>query len=106
MITNAPDPVTVLRVSHAAHPGAAAFFLCPRSLAARYAAEAAGDDQVTDLGPGALLLAQAAQRERAAYGKGVVLLIGVAYRDRWLHWYPPAPVEPVPGSPGDTAQRN
>ena len=50
----APDPITVLRVHLAGHPpGQMMFYLCPRSLAARLAANAAevSGDEVTDLGP-------------------------------------------------------
>jgi hypothetical protein len=103
------DPVTVLRVHKASHPpGLALIYLCPRSLAARLAADAQGsDDDVADLGPGALLYAQAAKpAEFHRDGHHYLVLVGIAQGDRWTLWTPPAPVEPVPGSPGAAAQAN
>jgi len=108
MSDDTPDPITVLRC-HLADwpPGRAAYYLCPRSLAARLVHDADGSgDDLADLGPGALLLTQPAGRKRAEYGKGTMILVGVADGGRWLLWLPPAPVEPVPGSPGHTASRN
>ena len=80
----------------------------PVSLADRLSADAAkgSDDEVTNLGPEALLLTQAANRKRAEYGRGTMLLIGIAEGSKWVTWLPPAPVEPVPGSPGAIAARN
>lgn len=108
MTSDIPDPITVLRIHLADYPpGRAAFYLCPRSLAARLAADAHdSDDEVADLGPGALLLAQPAGRKRAEYGKGTMILVGVADGNQWALWMPPAPVEPVPGTPGHSAQSN
>jgi hypothetical protein len=104
-----PDPITVLRVHLAADPPRfARFYLCPRKLAFRLAADAStGDDTVSDLGPGALIYTQAAKpAEFHRDGHRHMVLVGVADGDRWLLWTPPAPVEPVPGSPADSAQRN
>ena len=104
------DPITVLQVHQAGYPpGRARFYLTPRSLAARLAADAAkagSADEVDDLGPGALLLAQAANKKRAEYGHGTMVLVGVAQDDKWVWWIPTAPVEPVPGSPGAIAAKN
>jgi hypothetical protein len=103
------DPITVLRVRKASHPpGVALIYLCPRSLAARLAADASGSgDEVTDLGPGALLYAQAARPEQFHRdGHRYMVLVGVARDGRWVLWTPPSPAEPVPGSPGAAAQAN
>jgi hypothetical protein len=108
-MTGQPDPITVLRI-HAADfpPGRARFYLCPRSLAARLADDAGeSGDEVTDLGPAALMYTQAAKpAEFRRDGMSYAVLVGEAQDDRWLLWTPPAPVEPVPGSPGDAASRN
>jgi hypothetical protein len=107
MPSDTADPITVLRVHLAGQPpGQESFFMCRRSLATRLGADAAGlsADQVDDLGPGALLLAQAANR--GEWARGELVLIGVAEGSRWLRWLPPSPREPVPGSPGAAAQRN
>ena len=62
-------------------------------------------DTCEDLGPSALpMLCQAAQRGDFAMGEQVP--VGFALGDRWVRWFPPAPVEPVPGSPGATAAGN
>jgi hypothetical protein len=109
MPSGTPDPITVVRVKPASDPpGRTRFYLAPRSLAARLAAGAEGtDDEVTDLGPGALLYTQAAKSaEFYRDGYRFAVLVGVAEGDRWLLWTPPAPVEPVPGTPGHSAQRN
>ncbi len=102
-----PDPITVVRTIPADQPHLAAFFLTRRSLAARLIRDAAAGgsgDQVTDLGPRALMCAQAAQRGEFRIGE--MLLVGVAQGGRWLRWLPPVPVEPVPGSSTETASRN
>jgi hypothetical protein len=108
MTGDTPDRITVVRVHLAdERPGRASFMLCRGSLAARLAADAEGSgDEVTDLGPGALLLTQSADRKRHEYGPGTVVTVGVADGSRWLAWLPPAPVEPVPGTPGARAARN
>ena len=110
MITSdpGPDPITVLRVHLPTDPPRlTSYYLCPRTLATRMVADAASSGgECVDLGPGALLLAQAANRKRAAYGKGPMVLVGVARGGKWLRWLPPAPREPVPGSPGAAASRN
>jgi hypothetical protein len=108
-MSDEPDPITVVRVRAASDPpGRDRFYLAPRSLAARLAAGAEGSgDEVTDLGPGALLYTQAAKP--AGFhrdGHRFLVLVGVAEGGRWLLWTPPAPVEPVPGSPGATGSRN
>jgi hypothetical protein len=103
------DSITVVRVYSAGDPpGRARFYLAPRSLAARLAAGAEhSGDEVTDLGPGALLYTQTAKpAEFHRDGHRFLILVGVAEDGRWLLWTPPAPVEPVPGSPGATAARN
>ena len=102
------DPITVLRTREAGYPpGVAVYWLCPRSLAARLVADAerAGTGDVTDLGA-ALMLAQPAGRSRAEYGRGKMILVGIANGDTWALWCPPSPVEPVPGTAGHRAQRN
>lgn len=105
-----PGPVTVLRVHKAGWPPQrAAYYLCPAALAARLAADAAGSpDEVTDIGP-VFLLCQPAARHEAGFhldGMTLMVLVGVADGSRWVRWAAPAPVEPVPGSPGAAAQRN
>jgi hypothetical protein len=108
-MTSTPDPVTVLKVHKADHPpGLALVYLCPRSLATRLAADAEGsDDQVDDLGPGALIYTQAAKPAGFHQDHHTsMVLVGVAQDGRWLLWTPPAPIEPVPGTPGHTASRN
>lgn len=102
-----PDPIHVVRTIAADQPHLAAFWLMRWSLAARLVRDAASSgtgDQAADLGPRALMLAQAAQR--GEFGIGEMLLVGVASGGKWVRWCPPAPVEPVPGSPGERAQRN
>lgn len=104
------DPITVIKVHYAGDPpGLARFRLCRWSLAARLADDCrAGGrpgDTCEDLGPSALpMLCQAAQRGDFAMGEQVP--VGFALGDRWVRWFPPAPVEPVPGSPGATAAGN
>lgn len=102
-----PDPIHVIRTIAADQPHLAAYWLARWSLAARLIRDADSSgtgDQVTDLGPRALMLAQAAQH--GEFGAGEMLLVGVASGGRWVRWCPPAPPEPVPGSPGERAQRN
>lgn len=100
-----PDPIHVLRIVMRDQPGRESYWLARWSLVARLARDAEGSgDTVTDLGPGALMLAQAAQR--GDFGMGELVLVGVARDGRWLAWCPPAPVEPVPGSRGEKASRN
>lgn len=102
-----PDPIHVVRTIAADQPYLAAYWLMRWSLAARMirdAADSGTGDQVADLGPGALMCAQAAQR--GDFGIGEMLLVGVAQGGKWVRWCPPVPVEPVPGSPGETASRN
>jgi hypothetical protein len=103
-----PDPITVVKIVLAWKPDQESYWLMRWSLAARVARDADGSgDQVTDLGPDALMLAQAAQR--GDFRIGEMVLVGVARDGKWLRWCPPvpvAPVEPVPGTPGHTASRN
>jgi hypothetical protein len=109
MSDDTPDPITVVRLKLASDPPARTrFYLAPRSLAARLAAGAEhSGDEVTDLGPGALLYTQAAKpAEFHRGGQRFLVLVGIAEGSRWLLWLPPAPVEPVPGTPGATAARN
>jgi hypothetical protein len=101
-----PDPVTVLRIHRADWPpGFARFYLCPRSLAHRLVVNAVtGPDDVRDLGPGALLFTQAAKPAEFHRNEHRYMVhVGDALGGRWLVWTPPAPVEPVPGSPGARA---
>ena len=100
-----PDPITVVRIVMAEKPRQQTYWLMRWSLAARLVRDAEDSaDQVDDLGPDALQLAQAAQRGDFAVGE--MALVGVARGGRWVRWLPPAPVEPVPGSPGAAAARN
>lgn len=100
-----PDPITVARISLHDQPGVDQYVMARWSLIARLRRDARGSgDQVTDLGPDALLLCQAAQRGH--WETGEMLTVGFAAGGKWLRWLPPAPVEPVPGSPGARAQRN
>jgi hypothetical protein len=108
-MTDTPDPVTVLRIHLSSDPpGLARFYLCPRSLAFRMVVNAiTSDDDVADLGPGALIYTQAARpAEFHRDGQRFMVLVGIARDGRWLLWTPPSPAEPVPGSSGDVAQRN
>jgi hypothetical protein len=110
-MTTTTDPITVLRVRLADDRRRLwSYYLCPRSLAARLAADAAeSGDTVEDLGSGALpMITQAANRKRAEYGKGTMVLVGTVKgsSSKWLRWYPPAPVEAVPGSAGQAGARN
>lgn len=102
------DPATFVRMSLAeSPPGVWSYWLMRASLAARLAADAQGSaDTVVDIGPGAFPhLGQAAQR--GEFGRGEMLLVGIAAGDAWVQWaIPTAPVEPVPGSPSDAASRN
>jgi hypothetical protein len=104
-----PDLITVLRVHKAEHPpGLDLYYFCPAGLAARLARDATGSgDRVEDLGPGALLYTQAAKpAEFHRDGQQHMVFVGAARDGRWELWTPPAPVEPVPGSPGATARGN
>jgi hypothetical protein len=105
-VTGSHDPIHVLACRLHDQPGARLFALCRASLAARLAADAAaaGYDEAEDLGPDALLLCQAANR--GDWSPGDLLIIGIAQGNEWVRWNPPAPVEPVPGSPGATARNN
>ena len=89
------DPITVLRVHLAGEPaGRVMFYLCRASVAARLAADAAASaDEVTDLGPGALPLAQAANR---TFGRGTMVEAGVAEGGRWVTWNLAGPPPEVP----------
>jgi hypothetical protein len=81
MTGDTPDPITVLRMKLASDPPARTrFYLAPRSLAARLAAGAEhSGDEVTDLGPGALLYTQAAKpAEFHRDGQRFLVLVGVA----------------------------
>jgi hypothetical protein len=102
------DPIHVLRLRpHDSPPGVYLYVLARWSLCARYvrdAADAGLGDEAADLGPDALMLCQAANN--GEFGIGELLKIGVANALGWIAWYPPVPVEPVPGSPGAAAQRN
>jgi hypothetical protein len=110
MPSDTPGPVTVLRVHKAGWPPQRfAYYMCPARLAARLADDASlGADQVTDIGPVFLLCQPAARHEDGFRTDGMTLmvLIGVADGNHWERWAAPAPVEPVPGSPRDTASRN
>lgn len=101
-----PDPIHVLRVRLRDQPEAEAYLLARWSIIARAIRDAqAHGDELTDLGPDAMLIAQAAQRGEWRIGEMAV--VGVASDGRWLSWNPPGfPVEPVPGSPGERARRN
>jgi hypothetical protein len=102
-----PDPIHVIRARRHDQPGIAHFGMARWSLIARLVRDAEGSgDEVADLGPDALMLCQAAQRGQ--WGPGEIAWVGIADEraGRWLRWNPPAPVEPVPGSPGEQAQRN
>lgn len=100
-----PDPITVLRVRFHDQPGVETYFLARWSLVARLRRDAEGSgDRLDDLGPDALLLAQAAQRGEWAAGE--LVRVGIAKGGKWLRWLPPAPVEPVPGSRQARARRN
>jgi hypothetical protein len=100
-----PDPIHVVRVRLHDRPGAAWYGMARWSLIAGLRRDAEGSgDKLDDLGPDALLLAQAAQR--GEWMPGDLVEVGVALGDRWLRWNPPAPVEPVPGSPQERAQSN
>jgi hypothetical protein len=100
------DPIHVIRMRlHDSPPEVVMFGLARWSLIARLVADAAGSgDQVEDLGPDALLLAQAANR--GDFGIGELVIVGIARGPKWLQWNPPAPVEAVPGSPGAAASAN
>ncbi len=100
-----PDPIHVVRVVMHNEPDAALYLLARWSLIARLRRDAeASGDRVEDLGTDALLLAQAAQR--GEFGMGELLIIGLVKQGHWVRWEPPAPMEPVPGSPDARAQRN
>jgi len=105
-MTSQPDPITVLRVHLSGDPdGRALFAFCHRSLATRLAADAAESaDEVTDLGPGAMLTAQ--MLDPADVTRGHLLTVGVTQDGRWLTWHLPGVPEPPPGSPGAAAQAN
>ena len=103
----------MLRVRKAGWPpGRAAFYLCPARLAARLADAAATShhgDQVTDIGPAFLLCQPATRHEAGFHLDGMTLMVLVGVTDdghTWARWAAPAPVEPVPGSPGASAARN
>jgi hypothetical protein len=118
-----PDMVTVARFRAVAlgaqdrAPDLAVYVLALRSTVARLAAgwedDGAGPQAITsllgrelhvvlgppeDIGPGALLLCQAADRKRDEFRTVLWAVVGVAQGGRWLAWFPPAPTEPVPGS--------
>jgi hypothetical protein len=100
-----PDPIHVLRVRWHDRPGVESYFLARWSLIARLHRDAQGSgDRLKDLGPDALMLAQAAQR--GEWAPGDLVKVGDAKGGKWLRWLPPAPVEPVPGSRQARAQRN
>ena len=102
-----PDPIHVIRTTAADRPALESYWLMRWSLAARLIRDADSSgtgDQVADLGPRALMLAQAAQR--GDFHVGEMILVGVAQAGRWLRWCPPVPAEPVPGSSDETASRN
>jgi hypothetical protein len=103
-----PDPITVLRVVTQDAPGLETYFLCRWSLAARLVCDSAADpaSEVEDLGPRALMLAQAAQR--GDFKTGEMVMVGIASGGKWVKWMPGrlAPIEPVPGSPGEAAARS
>jgi hypothetical protein len=100
------DRIHVLRMRlHDSPPRVVTFALARWSLCARLVADAAGSgDEVDDLGEDALMLCQAANR--GEFGVGELLIVGIARGGRWLEWNPPAPREPVPGSPGAAAASN
>jgi hypothetical protein len=100
-----PDKITVMRVRLHGQRGVEAFYLARWSLVARLCRDAEGSgDELEDLGPDALLIARAAQR--GEWMPGELAEVGIAKDGRWVRWNPPSPVEPVPGSAGEQAQRN
>lgn len=100
-----PDPIHVARVRLHDKPGADMYLLARWSLLARLRRDAEGSgDTLDDLGPRALKICQAAQNGDWAIGE--LAQVGIAADGRWLTWLPPAPVEPVPGSPGERAASN
>jgi hypothetical protein len=108
VVTDLPDPATVIRVTLAGFPpGVALIGICRRSTAARMIADADPDDRIDDLGPWALLLARRYDGPmREALGRSV-MRVGVAHGAAWLQWFLPSfPREPVPGQRTDTARRN
>jgi hypothetical protein len=104
--TPGPGPVTVLRVHKPGWPpGRFAYYLCPAKLAPKIVK---GTPGAADIGP-AFLLCQPAARHAAGFHLGgvtLLVLVGVANGNEWALWAAPAPVEPVPGSPGQAAQAN
>jgi hypothetical protein len=125
-----PDMVTVARFRAVAlgaqgHAPLDVFALALRSTVARLAAEwengGAAPQAITsplgrdlhvvlgqpeDIGPGSLLLCQSADRKRDEFRTVLWAVIGVAQGGKWLAWFPPAPVEPVPGTLGAAARQN
>jgi hypothetical protein len=74
------------------------YYLARWSLIARLRRDAEGSgDQLDDLGPDAMQVAQAAQR--GEWAPGALAIIGVAQGARWLRWELPGWPEPVPGVP-------
>lgn len=101
------SPVTVVRVRKAHWPpGRAAYYLCPAKLAPKIVK---GTPGAADIGAAFLLCQAAARHEAGFHAEGMTLLVLVGVTDdgkTWARWCPPAPVEPVPGSPGQAASRN
>jgi hypothetical protein len=110
MPSDGPDPMTVVSIYSAGDPpGLAVVGICRRSTAARLAADAGDDGQVTDHGPAALLLSQLWEREprRSFLGAGIVRVGVTDGAGHWLAWFLPSFVpEPPPGSPASTAAGN
>ena len=91
-----PDPIHVLRFSVRGRPGADMYVLARWSVTARLCRDAEGSgDTVTDLGPDAMPLAQAAQR--GEWPMGALLPLGMAEGGRWLTWNLAGEPPPVPG---------
>jgi hypothetical protein len=90
------DPIHVVLFRLAGMPpGLFAFGLARWSLIARYRRDSAGSaDEITDLGPGAMRLAEAVQG--ADFGPGELAVVGIASGGEWVRWLSPFPPEPVP----------
>ena len=103
------DPITVIKVHYAGDPpGLARFRLCRWSLAARLADDCRTGgrpgDTCEDLGPSAL--PDACLAARGDFAMGEQSRSASPWATGGLGGSPPAPVEPVPGSPGATAAGN
>lgn len=101
------DPMTVVRVYVPVTPADVRLYgICLRSTATRLAADAEPGAEVTDLGPAALLLTERFERLRDQVGASLVR-VGTARGPDWITWFMPShPIEPVPGTSGETTLRN